>query len=293
MRLPCLVWLLFAPGLSTAQTAEQKKATIDYLQGLRQADGGFSAEADKGRKAQSSLRATSSALRALKYFGSEVKDKEAAAKFIKSCFDAQTGGFGDTLEGKPSVALTAIGLMAAVEAQMPLQPFAKKATEFMVKNAKDFEDYRIAAAGFEAIKTFPPEFKNWMNEVEKQRNPDGSFGKNDGKARFTGGAVAFILRSGGTLSDADRKGALRAIREGQRADGGFGKEGSQNSDLETTYRVMRALQLLKESPTDVERLRSFLKQCRNKDGGYGIEPGKPSSVGGTYFAGIILYWLSK
>ena len=239
MRLLCASWLMIVPGLVCAQTAQEKKATIHYLQNLRQPDGGFVGEIPQPEKVHSTLRATSAAMRAIKYFGGEVSDEEAVAKFVKSCFDEKTGGFGDTPQGKPSVPLTAVGLMAVVEAPMPLEPYAAKATEYLVKNAKGFEDYRIATAGFEAIKTFPTEFKNWLQDIDKLRNPDGSFGKADGKSRLTGSAVALILRSGGSLKEEQRKGAIRAMQEGQRADGGFGKDGVQGSDLETTYRVMR------------------------------------------------------
>jgi prenyltransferase beta subunit len=80
------------------------------------------------------------------------------------------------------------------------------------------------------------------------------------------------------------------LKKGQRADGGFGKEQSKTSDLETSYRVMRAFVMLKDKP-DVERCRSFVAQCRNPDRGYGVAPGQTSSVAATYFASIILHWL--
>ena len=50
------------------QTAEQKRATIAYLQGLQAADGGF---VPGQAKPPSTLRSTSSALRALQHFGGE------------------------------------------------------------------------------------------------------------------------------------------------------------------------------------------------------------------------------
>jgi len=43
----------------------------------------------------------------------------------------------------------------------------------------------------------------------------------------------------------------------------------------------------------VAPLRKFIAQCQNKDGGYGVAPGKPSSVSGTYFAAIIGKWLEE
>jgi hypothetical protein len=38
-------------------------------------------------------------------------------------------------------------------------------------------------------------------------------------------------------------------------------------------------------------VRSFVAKCRNADGGYGVAPGQPSNISGTYFAAIILHWL--
>jgi hypothetical protein len=38
-------------------------------------------------------------------------------------------------------------------------------------------------------------------------------------------------------------------------------------------------------------MKAFIAKCRNADGGYGVEPGKPSSVSGTYYAGTILDWM--
>ena len=78
---------------------------------------------------------------------------------------------------------------------------------------------------------------------------------------------------------------------GQRDDGGFGKADAKGSDLDTSYRVMRSFHMLKEKPKNVEKLKEFIAKCRNADGGYRVEPGKPSNVGATYNASIILHWL--
>ena len=84
------------------------------------------------------------------------------------------------------------------------------------------------------------------------------------------------------------------MKDGQRADGGFGKADSPSSDLETTYRVMRSFHMLKAAPGDVGRLRAFLDSCRNDDdGGYGVAKGKPSSASGVYYTSIILHWLDE
>ena len=49
---------------------------------------------------------------------------------------------------------------------------------------------------------------------------------------------------------------------------------------------------MKATP-DAERVRKFIASCRNDDGGYGVTPGQPSTVSGTYYAAIILHWLDE
>src|SRR5262245_31774598 len=110
-----------------AQSAEERKVTVAYLQGLQTADGGFlPAVHDTGgsRLSNSSLRSTSSALRALKYFGGAPKDKKAAADFVAKCFDKESGGFVDHPRGKPDVTTTAIGIMAVVEVKLSTEPYS-------------------------------------------------------------------------------------------------------------------------------------------------------------------------
>jgi prenyltransferase beta subunit len=285
MRRAILV-LLATVGLipALAQTPEEKKATVAYAEKLQQADGGFIAAAG----AKSSLRSTSTALRVLKYFGGEPKDAPTVPKFVAAHFDKATGGFTDTAAGKPDVFTTAVGLMAVTQLKMPPEPYLEPALKFLTENAKSFEEIRIAAAGFEAVGKKAPKAEAWIAEINKMRNADGTFGKGPGVARATGGAAAAILRLGGTLDMRDN--VVKALKAGQRADGGFGKEEDAGSDLETTYRVMRAFMMLKEKPDDA-KLRAFIGKCRNADGGYGVTPGQASSVSGTYFAGIVLHWM--
>lgn len=280
-----------------SQTAEQKKQTIDYLRALQTEGGGFAPAktgTDAGGEVTPSLRATTAALRALKYFGGEPRDKKACAEFVERCYHKKSGGFTDQLAGttkqQPDVITTAVGIMAVVELKMPWEPY-QDALAFLSDHAKEFEEVRMAAAGLEAVNQRSPRTEAWLHQIDALRHRDGSFGQGDGAARATGGAVAAILRLGGKLTQ--REQALQTIRAGQRPDGGFGKEGSKTSDLETSYRVMRALHMLKEKPADSRKFKEFVAGCRNKDGGYGAAAGQPSSAGGTYFAAIILHWLAE
>src|SRR5262245_36854865 len=84
------------------------KKTIAYVRALQTKDGGFLMQSPTpGKTGKPSLRATSSALRAVRYFGGALKDKDACAKFVASRYDPITGGFSDSPKGKPAVFDTA------------------------------------------------------------------------------------------------------------------------------------------------------------------------------------------
>jgi hypothetical protein len=209
---------------------------------------------------------------------------------VHGCFFK--GGFVDSHPSlSPDVFSTAVGIMAVVELTMPREKYTPKVVKYLADHAKSFEDIRIAAAGLESVKKRPAKADDWLKEIAKLRNKDGTYGKGTGAARFTGGAVVTVLRLGGGVAGKDE--VLKTLKAGQRKDGGFGKEDAAGSDLETCYRVLRAFVMLKERPADVKGLRNFVAKCRNADGGYGVSPGQSSNVGATYFAAIILHWLKE
>jgi len=283
----CLVVLLALPSFAAAQTADEKKATVAYVQSLQTNIGGFTSMRPRPNiRIAPTLRATSAGIRALKHWGGELPDADGAKKYVLDCFDAKSGGFSDRPGNEPEVYATATGLMAAEALKLPLDDYRKKTVPYFVREAKNFEDTRIAVAGLEAIgspaallgaadtakwKALLPEFKP--------------------EARSLGSATAALYRLGGTLDAAAAEKVVSAIQADQRADGGFGHPDKKESDLETTYRVMRSLANLKATPKDADKLRAFVAKCRNEDGGYGMAPGEGSTVGPTYFAGIVLHWL--
>lgn len=271
-----------------AQTPEQKKESVAYLQSLRTADGGFAASGPVKGDSPSSLRATSAALRALKYFGGAARNRADAEKFVAACYNKGAGAFADRPGGKPDVATTAVGLMAVVELKMPLAEYEAGAVRYLAENARTFDEIRIAAAGLEVVGKRPAEADSWLKQIAAPRNKDDTYGAGAGLTRATGGAVACWLRLGGKLENAGA--VVAAMMKGQRSDGGFGREEVEGSDLETSYRVLRAFVMLKAQP-DADNLRGFVARCRNADGGYGVMPGQPSTVSATYFASIILHWL--
>jgi hypothetical protein len=284
--------LLTAPA--SGQTANQKQETLAYLTSLAVPNGGFRpARPGKDGISVPSVQSTLEALRATKYFGGPIENKEKHSRFVQSQFDKATGGFIDPSAGtmKATVAMTVTGVLAAVELGLPTQPFADAVVQYLGKNAETFEDIRMGAAAFEALQTRPSYAPAWLEKVNELRNASGSWGQGDGVPRETGGAVAMVLRLGGKI---EKEGdVLKAMKDGQRKDGGFGQAGAIGSDLATSYRIVRSLRMLKEKPANVQAMRDFIASCRNPDGGYGVAPGQLSSASGTYFAGVILHWLDE
>ena len=278
--------LLAVPPLHAQSDAH--KATIAYLQKLQSEDGGFRTDA---RAKQSNLPATTTAFRALKYFGGAPRDREACATFVRRCFDKDSGGFAPRPGGKAAYRPTAVGIMAVVDMKLPMEAYADAVIKYLDEHSKTFEEIRLTAASFEALNKRPPHAEAWLAEIAKLRNADGTYGKDGSMARDTGGAVCAVLRLGGKAEHPEN--VLRALNAGQRKDGGFGQAGAEGSDLATSYRVARAFHMLKAKPREADRLRGFIARCRNEDGGYGVTPGQPSNVSGTYYACILLHWLDE
>lgn len=285
---PAYLFALVVPLPLAAQPADDKKATIQFLVVLQQPDGGFVA-APGDAKAKSSLRATSAAVRAIKYLGGESPNVDKARAFVTACHDPESGAFADTPGGKSDVTLTAVGIMAAVALEK--SPNFDKSVAYMAKAAESFEQKRMAVAGMEAAGKFDPVVKTWFGEIREHKNVDGTYGIEEVRARQTGSVIAMYLRAGEKLPDDERKTVIAVLQAGQRPDGGFGT--AKGSDGETTYRVMRAFHLLKEQPKDVAKLKEFIATCRNADGGYGTAPGQPSTASGTYYAAAVMKWLGE
>jgi hypothetical protein len=50
---------------------------------------------------------------------------------------------------------------------------------------------------------------------------------------------------------------------------------------------MRAFSKLEALPDRPDELEKFVASCRNDDGGYGVQPGKRSTLQGTYYAAVV------
>lgn len=287
MRRIGIVIALLAASTVRAGDADTKQ-TIVYVRKLQTEAGSFLAQAPKPKEeAMPTLRATSAAVRALRYLGGEIKDADAAGKFVASCYDPQTGGFSDVPKGKPGVFETAVGLMAVAELKLPVEKFGG-AAKYLAEHAKSFEEIRIAAAGMEAIKKESPQRQAWVAETNKYAllTPPAD-------ARNLASVLVTQMRLGQEIARPEMP--LKVLNDGQRKSGGWGKAGelALEADLETTYRVMRCFMMLKARPERADAVRQFVAKCRNTDGGYGVAPGQPSTVNATYFAAIITHWLDE
>ena len=283
----CLVILLTvgsAAATALGQTPGDRERTAAFVASLQNPDGGFGGKVGQA----SSLGSTSSAIRTLGYLGGSVRDIPGAVAYVKSCYDATSGGFSPTPGAPVEFLTTAVGLMAVAALKLDPDPYAEGVIGFLSKNAKDFDQARIAVASLEWIHASSPDFPRWIELANAERNPDGTFGIGLAKSRATGSRVVALLRMGVSL-EADQKAAIiAALREGQKPDGGWSK-GDGPSDLETSYRVMRTFFMLKAKP-DLDRLRGYLGSFRQADGGYASVTGGSSELGGTYFCSVMGYW---
>jgi prenyltransferase beta subunit len=286
--------VLLAPALAHAQpTAEQKTESAKWVAALQAPDGGFypaPPNAKSDAKPAPSLRATNAGVRALKYLGADVPNKDRHAAFVLKCYDKTTGGFAEP-GGKPDVALTSVGVMAAMELGIPKDKFAR-AMDYLKANAKTFEEVRIGAGAVEAwgVKDCPFDVEPWLEIATGHVRQFKDLALVDGKAREIASRAAMLLRLGW---QPPLDPVCTDILAGQRPDGGWSKKGEKESDIETTYRVVRALRLFGEKPKDVKKLRAFLAARRNADGGYATKPGDTSSASGVYYCAIISKWLDE
>jgi hypothetical protein len=279
LPLIALLTLVASAVRAAPLTTAEKQATLEYVERLRNEDEGFRAAAAAG---PSTLSATNTALRSIKYLGGQ--KLPPVQRFLTGCTDP-SGGFVDMQGGAVDVRTTAMGLMVAAESKSRLvQDTAYTIREYFEKHAATIPDLYFATASLDAAGLKVKKAPEWVKAFEGTLNADGTYGK--GPMENAGVAIS-LLRLGAALKDPAAVG--RSLKAAQQADGGFSASG-EKSDLGTTYRMVRALYMLKEKP-DLELLRAFIAKCRNADGGYGVSPGQASTNSGTYNAAIVSFWL--
>jgi hypothetical protein len=286
-----LLFFFVAAALNQAPDAsDQNKAAIAFLRTLQTPSGGFvSVPPPKGSDPVPSLRTTRTALRVFRLLGGTPADRDAVVKFLKDSHDPKTGGFGDRPGKGPDPVSTAVGLMILGELKLSNAPYLESGLKFMGAKTEGFEQIRMVASALEETGRRVPQADDWLKLIDNARNADGSFGKGPGMARTTALNVVAQQRLGGKPPSTDA--VLKILRAGQREDGGFGGDKKGASDQEACYRVVRLFSRLHAQPDRPEKLRAFIAKCRNTDGGYGIRPGEPSSLHGTYYATIVRHWL--
>ena len=276
----------FAQTPEAVEKVEAKLATIRFVNSLYDpATGGFKGTPD----GKPSMRACNGAAKILAIHGQKLPDREKTAAFVLACYDPKTGAFAEP-GGKPDVAMTSVGVIVAMELGIPKAKY-EKVMEYLPKSIKSFEDARISAAAVEAwgVKDVPEFGKKLLEGVEIVG--DGGPPADDDPARALGALIAMKLQLNGAMSDEGKKLLIARIDEGQRPDGGWGKLNEKSSDLDSTYRVMRAFLLMKQKPAKLDIVKAFVEKCRNKDGGSGVKPGEPSSMSGAYYSSTITKWM--
>lgn len=241
-----------------------------------------------------SLRATFQARKALKTLGIAPVKPELDVKFAKECIEEDTHLFLDRPGEKPSALFSAAGIMTfvalGIHESPDLQPAIEANKRYLQVQAKSFEEIRLGAAAFEALGHAPPVRREWIHQLRKNQSAEGGFGPLNSRLKDTGGVVAGLLRLGEGFSDKDKQVYLEYLLEGQGQAGGFGMTSESASDLDSSYRVGRAIWMLGGSPDQV-KMKMFLKKCQTANGGFADRPGEEGTLADTYRAVMIASWL--
>lgn len=279
--LPALL-LLSVPNEPTA---------VSFLDSMQSESGGFVSQRwGKGELTEPTLRTTRTALRAYRLLGGTPPNREKTIGFLKNCYDKESGGFSSKPSGVADPVSTSVALMICGELNLPVEPYLEGGLRFMNDHTNGFEQVRMVASSLEELHCTVPNVQKWLLEIAQTQNSDGSFGAGAGRARATALNVVAQQRLG---AEANKQTILGILREGQREDGGFGNDTPGESDLEACYRVVRLYHRFGVQPPQVAKLRTFIANCRNDDGGYGRTPDEASSLHGTYYATIIRDWLHQ
>jgi predicted esterase len=279
-----VLWTCLSCASALAQSPTELDQTAAAIAALQNSDGGFAAVPGQ----PSTLGATSSSLRILKYVGGTLPDILKAIEFVSQCVDPDNGGFAPTPGAKPDTLTTCTGIMALHELQLGEggQNLADRAVRYLMESVdpQNFEQVRLAAAALEAAgrQDAPPA---WVAAALQGRNPDGSWGQGPDQPHATGSAAVALLRMGQAV---DVPAITKLLRDTQLATGGWGRDG-QTTDLAATYRIMRFFWMTRQKP-DLPRLDALLARCRQPNGLYSLTPEKPADLSATYMATIILWW---
>jgi len=256
---------------------------------LQNEDGGFAAE--KG--GPSNIGSTNAAIRSIKHVGGAIPDVLKVTKFVRACFvpDGNGGGsFAPAPGGKPDMRSTFMAMLAWGDLKLENGPEVAAALKSLADSAKAYEDVRLTIAAYEAVGVKDEAvFDRFAAQYEAMANPDGLFGTAQNGPMMTGGTIAAFLRMGRSVTPERRAKAAEFLLKSQNDDGGWSPTVGGKSDLGASYRIMRALFMMK-ARADLEKLRGFIAERRTESGLYAPAPGQPGDLGSTYTATILLWW---
>ncbi len=271
---------------------EGSAKTAQYLASLRVATGGYATQLGSSP----TLAATFQARKALKVLGVKAVQPELDTAFVRKCVEPGTNYFVTRPGEKSTVMTSAGGIMTAVAVGLgdvaDFKPVLEANSRRLQLEAKSYEEIRLSAAAFEALGEEPRVRREWIHQLRKTQGNDGGYGPENSRLRDTGGVIAAFLRLGETIPDREKQVYLEYFLESQKHGGGFGMTVDSPSDMDSTYKVGRAIWLMRESP-NVQKLTAFLKKCHTANGGFADRPGDEPTLSDTYKAVLVSSWLKE
>ena len=160
---------------------------------LHSEKGGYRSQAGE----PSSLAGTTKALRAYRYLGIELLDKEPQKEFLLSCFRADEAAFAEPGTKEPTILANAFALMMMAELELPEDVHAVSARDFLVEHVETHNEIYMALAGLQTMgltKEIPADWILEMMEIAISKDPEVSLYQ---KAR----AIISCMRVGFNLPD--------------------------------------------------------------------------------------------
>jgi len=122
-----------------------------------------------------------------------------------------------------------------------------------------------------------------LNFVNSYRNPDGGYGITGSFTESTLRTVEIYNMLGDPFPNPQE--TITFLQGLQQSNGGFSKKtGSTVTYVVSSYRAIRALEILGALPIDVAKAIDYLKSNQNSDGGFGGFVGDTSDISSTYRA---------
>jgi prenyltransferase beta subunit len=286
-------------GRTKMPDANDANATIRYITGLQNTNGGFSPGVGTEPTIPATIPATLAAVRVLKYLRAEIPNLKQTQAFISSCLDSNNGGikyFPDDAS-KTDVYSTSVGTLALMDLKMGSVGICNDILVYLDGHTQnDFLNTYFAAFAWEAIGVGLPNMPmpsaiadRWISTIDAAADDGGTYGGSTNVAA-TAEAVAAKIRLGQIDPFEGYIPSAKFLQESQNPDGGYPEFTGSESSVVITYEIMRAFDQLNSivgqvCPLDPDGVTKFVASCGNSDGGYGDPPNDPlSAANPTYFA---------